>query len=49
MSGDSVMALLEEFRHGDSPVLTVTLDEEATSDIARAHIVRIDTDPEDTK
>ena len=49
MGADSVMGLLEEWRHGSLPVLTVTLDEEATSDIARAHIVRIDTDPEDTK
>lgn len=48
MPGDSVMELLEEWRWGRLKVLTVTLDDESTSDIARAQIVRIDTDPEET-
>ena len=41
-----VMGLIDDFRQGDSPVITLTIDD-AVTHIARAHIVRIDIDPED--
>lgn len=47
MSGDGVLELLDEWERGDSPVLRLSLDEESTTYIARAHIVRIDVDPTD--
>lgn len=48
MPADSVMGLLDEWRFGKARVLTVSLDGESTSDIARREISHIDTDPEET-
>lgn|GEM_PF-1441012 len=45
---DGVLELLEQWRDGDAPVLSVSLDDVAVTHVARAHIVRIDVDePED--
>ena len=47
MSDDGALALIDDFHRGDSPVITLTIDD-AVTHIARAHIVRIDIDPDDT-
>lgn len=39
---EDAVALVDEWRDGDSPTLTITLDDTAVTHVARAHIVRID-------
>jgi len=46
MSDGGALELIDDFRRGDSPVITLTIDD-AITHIARAHIVRIGIDPED--
>ncbi|GMA26180.1 hypothetical protein GCM10025864_39390 [Luteimicrobium album] len=44
MSGDGVMELVEQWTAGDNQVLAFSLDDTATTYIARSQIVRIDVD-----
>jgi hypothetical protein len=47
MPDEDVIELVSDFRQGDSPALTFTLDGGRVSHLARAQIVGIDVDPEE--
>jgi hypothetical protein len=46
MPDEDVMELVTEWTTGEEPVLTLALDEDGVTHIARAHIIRIDVDEE---
>lgn len=45
LPGDDVLALLQDWREGTSRVLQLVLDGRVKVEIARAHIVAIETEP----
>jgi hypothetical protein len=44
LPNDDALDLIDEWHNGNEPVLTFTLDDNASTHIARQHIARIDVD-----